>query len=224
MRLFVLVSVIAATVAPVTVGASMSRGNQEKQFSIAQLGPDPFRVAPNSLETLVKDVPAAVIADIVGPGELKFEETIVPHATKPSVFGYATYRAIIRDVLFTRAQREAPPLTVGSQVEFRQGVGRESAEAFLARQIPVAPGEQCLLFLWLGPQGWQILGWHLQFRNSRTVLGGAEGLGKPSAITFLGPKWLGSAVPSASRGGIVMLDWGSLVGEVRRLGKQTKTP
>lgn len=223
MRRFALIALIAGTATLVTVDAAITPMTRKTQSRVYQLGPDPLFAAPDSLAKLVKDAPAAVIAEIVGPGELKLEEVAVPHSTKLSVFGYATYRASIRDVVYNRLQGDAPPLSVGSEIEFTQHVGRESAEAFIAKQIPVDPGDECLLFLWHRPHGWGILAWPLQFRKSQTIQGAAEGLGQPGAMTFLGTEWLGGSVPFAFDAGVVMPDWEGLVREVRRLA-EAKVP
>lgn len=217
MRRFELIIVAVGTIAILGAGIGAS---QEKQFSISQLGPDPFPGAPESIGKLVNDVPAAVIAEIVGPGKLKFEEVAVPHSTKLSLRGYATYKVIIRDVIFNRLQQNAPPLAVGSVTELLQDVGRESAEAFSSGRIPVSPGDECLLFLWLRPHSWETLKWHVQFRKSHTIPTAAEVITKSSAIKSIGPKWLGGSVPYALDGDEVLPDWTGLVGEVRRLANQ----
>jgi hypothetical protein len=206
------------TVALASMSAS-GGGVQQRQLTASQLGPDPFFGAPESLGALVKQVPAAVVAEIVGTDELQFEEVAAPRTTKLSVRGYATYRAIIREVAFNKME-QGPPLAVGSEVVFRQHVGREGAAAFTARQIPVDFGDECLLFLWLQPHGWDILNWHLQFKRSLANPTVAEGLGQAGHKTFLSAQWLGSAVPFAMSADEVMPYWTSLVGEVKRLGNQ----
>jgi hypothetical protein len=221
MQTFALTSLAVWVAALVTVGAGSLNLNQERQTSVPQLGPDGFRVVPQTIEGLVKAVPAAVIATVVGPGELKLEEAETPYSKKRTVRGYATYKAIIREVAFNRAPEGAPPLLAGSTMELRQEVGRESAEAFLARRIPVSPDDECLLFLWLEPQGWSMLDWHVQFRKSKELPNAAEALraGGLSAMTVHGSQWLGSSIALATSGDIVMPDWNGLVAEVRRLGK-----
>ena len=181
-------------------------------------GPEPFLAPPHSLDSLVKAVPAAVVAEIVGPGTLKFESVEVPYSAKRSVRGDVTYHVVVRDVLFNKDQ-SAPPLTAGAKMEFAQDVGRMNAEAFLAKQIPVAPGDECLLFLWRRGGGWAMLRWFVQFRKSREVQGAAEGIGEPSVTKFIDSAWLGS-VPFASTQNGAMPDWNRLVDEVRRLARQ----
>jgi hypothetical protein len=221
MKRFAITSLAVWVAALVTVGAGPLNLNQEPQTSVPQLGPDGFRVAPQSMEGLVKAVPAAVIATIVEPGELKLEDAETPYSKKRTVRGYVTYQAIIREVVFNRSPAGAPPLLAGSAFELRQEVGRESAEAFLARRIPVASGDECLLFLWLQPQGWSMLDWHVQFRKSKELPNAAEALraGGLSAMAVYGSQWVGSSVALATAGDVAMPDWNGLVAEVRRLGK-----
>lgn len=133
--------------------------------------------------------------------------------------GYATYRAIIRDVVFHRQPGNSPSLALGSQVEFTQSVGRDSAEAFVANRIPVVAGDECLLFLWPRPNGWGILNWHVQFRRSKELPRAAEMLGDPRAFK-LRPEWFGGSVPATVVGEVVMPDWDGLVSETRRLGRR----
>src|SRR5687767_2362008 len=100
MQRFALTSLAVWVAALVTVGAGPLNLNQERQTSVLQLGPDGFRVAPQTMGELVKAVPAAVIATIVGPGELKVEDAETPYSKKRTVRGYVTYQAIIREVAF----------------------------------------------------------------------------------------------------------------------------
>lgn len=217
---FALVGLIAGTIALASIDAPLAQSPRESNVLDQRLGSDPLFAPPDSLGTLVKQAPAAVIGEVVEPGELKLEEVMVPRATSPSVFGYALYRVMIRDVVYNRLQVSAPPLVVGSEVELTQRVGREGAGRFMAKQIPLAAGDECLLFLWPRPHGWGILDWPLQFRKSQRIPGTAEGLGPPGAMAFLGTKWLGGTVPFALDGDLVHPEWEALVTEVRRLGKQ----
>jgi len=216
MRRYIVSTIIGLTIVTATRVGAVVNPQQERKYTVADLGPDPFYGVPDSLEKLVARVPAVVIATIGEPGELKLEETKVPTSTRTTVMGYATYTVTIRDVLFNYAQN-ALPLTVGSTVVFRQLVGRENAEAFQARQIPVAAGDECLLFLWSGPHGWQILNWHTQFRRSHDVPSAAEGLGVPRE--HLNPQWLGSSIAYTKSADVIIPDWVSLTLEVRRLSK-----
>ena len=218
-REIVLISLAASVSALVTFDAGPAQADQDKQLSLSQLGPNPFYGLPDTLEAVVNGVPAAIVAQIVGPGTLQLEEVSVPGFSRRRVEGYATYRVIIRNVVFHRQPESTPPLVVGSQREFRQRVGRESAEAFVANRIPVAADDECLLFLWLRPHGWEILNWHLQFRRSRELPSKAEMLADSRAFK-LRPEWFGGSVPATTAGEVVMPDWDGLVAEVRRLGRQ----
>ena len=79
------------------------------------LGPDPFLGPPESLAALVREAPSAVIAEITASGDLKTVEVMVPHATRRSVRGFATYTVRIR--MFStiawkvRPHRSSPVLT-----------------------------------------------------------------------------------------------------------------
>ena len=219
MRRFVLMSVAASVSVLVTFNAGPAQADHDQQPSLSQLGPNPFYGLPATLEALVKDAPAAIVAQIVGPGTLQLEEVSVPGFSRKRVEGYATYRVIIRDVVFHRQPESTPPLVVGSQREFRQPVGRESAEAFVANRIPVAAGDECLLFLWQGLRGWEILNWHVQFRRSRQLPSKAEMLVDTRALKFR-PEWFGGSVSAKVVDEVVRPDWDSLVGEVRRLGRR----
>ena len=221
MKSVVVTSLVVCLVALVTAGAGPLDLSQDSQTRVRELGPDGFRVAPESMEALVKAVPAAVVATIVKPGELRVEDAETPYSKKRTVRGYATYQATIGEVVFNRAPAGAPPLLAGSNFELRQDVGRDSAEAFLAKRIPVAAGDECLIFLWLQPEGWTMLGWHVQFRKSRELPNAAEPLrvGELSAMKIHGPQWVGSSVALVTAGESLVPDWNGLLAEVRRLGK-----
>jgi len=200
------------------------RANLQRELSIADLGPDPLYGAQPTLARLVASVPAVVIAEMGHPGELKFEEILAPGATRASVFGYATYQATIREILYNRRNKMVPALNVASIVEIRQRVGREGAREFVARQLPVSAGDECLLFLWFQPHGWEILNWELVFRKSRVIPTAAESLGRSGSTEFVTNEWLGKSIPYARIDDVVMPDWNSLVSEIRRLGTQPAAP
>jgi hypothetical protein len=222
MMRFALITLVVGTVVLVTSGANLAQMSQDKEVLLQQLGPNPLFGAPESLAQLVNQAHAAVVADIVAPGEIRLQAVANPYSKKPTKLGYATYRAVIRDIVYNRIQASAPPLSVGSEVEFTQRVGREQAEAFLAKHIPVVPGDQCLLFLFLdrGATNWSMLVWPLQFRKSHKLPGTAETLGPSAAMTYLDAKWLGESVPVTLNGEAVLPNWDNLVTEVRRLALQ----
>ena len=206
----------------VGLGVASVAGRQavdpDLQRSLLRLGPEPFLGLLPTLDHLVDASPAAVVAEIVSFGGLRFEEVAVPHSAKRSFRGDAIYRVVIRDVLFNRRAGDAPPLPVGEPIELAQDVGRENAEAFLARRLPVVVGDDCLLFLWLPPYGsprWEILRWHSQFRKSKTLPATAQYLGSASMKAHLLPEWFGPSVTFSHVAGDVEPDWDSLVAEVR---------
>jgi hypothetical protein len=208
---------MTAAVAGLSLSATRSavaQASPNHEAMLQQLGPDPFVAPTESLVQLVRQAPAAVVADIVKRGELKLH----------SGSGFAAYRVVIRDVVYNKSQTSGPPLEVGSEVEFIQSVGREQARAFLANRIPVAPRDECLLFLWLQPGGrtWQILSWMVQFRKSRKVAGAADSLSPPGAGEWMDARWLGAslALSVIPDGHQVRPEWAALVQEVRRLGAQ----
>lgn len=180
------------------------------------LGPDPFFGAPESLATLVREAPSAVIAEITASGDLKTVEVMVPHATRRSVRGFATYTVRIRDVLYNRLEGKAAPLIVGSDIQLLLRVGRESAQRVVAKQIPVKPREECLLFLWHDQFGWSILTWPLQFRRSPTSPTEAELVVKSAEPNWFDASWLGASVPATMDGVVPKPNWARLVSEVRR--------
>lgn len=188
--------------------------SQTQRLSIEQLGPEPFLGAPETLQKLVDMAPAAIVAEIVSTGPLRLEEVDVPHSTKRTVRGYATYVVAIREVLFNRSADTAP-LVAGGRLEVTQNVARETAEAFVARRIPVTPGDECLLFLERQPNRWGILRWHMQFRKSKDVPPRAVNLGQGAVWQFIQPEWLGG-LASERIGDRLEPDWQSLVAEVRR--------
>ena len=206
----------------VGLGVASVAGRQavdpDLQRSLLRLGPEPFLGLLPTLDHLVDASPAAVVAEIVSFGGLRFEEVDVPHSAKRSFRGDAIYRVVIRDVLFNRRAGDAPPLPVGEPIELAQDVGRENAEAFLARRLPVVVGDDCLLFLWLPPYGsprWEILRWHSQFRKSKTLPATAQYLGSAGMKTHLLPEWFGPSVTFSRVAVDVEPDWDSLVAEVR---------
>ena len=198
--------------------ASQQAIDPDVQRSVMRLGPEPFIGLPATLERLVDASPAAVVGEIVSFGGLRFEEMDVPHSATRSLRGDAIYRVVIRDVLFNRRAGDAPPLPVGEPIELGQDVGRENAEAFLARRVPVAPGDACLLFLWLPPYGsprWGILRWHTQFRKSKALPATAQYLGADGMKAHLLSDWFGRSVTFARVAGDVEPEWDSLVAAVR---------
>jgi hypothetical protein len=128
----------------------------QRQFSIEDLGPDPFVTPLDTLSKEADSVPAVIIGDVVSAGKLKFEEVAVPHSTKLSIQGYATYEVHIKDVVFNRTQQNgsAPVLERGSTITMLQAVGQEGAQKYTEGHTPVAAGDECLLFLLLRPHGW----------------------------------------------------------------------
>ena len=62
-----------------------------------------------------------------------------------------------------------------------QDVGREAAQRFVARQIPVREGETCLLFLGTRPHGWTLFQWLVQFRRTGGPAATARALGRSLA-------------------------------------------
>jgi hypothetical protein len=126
--------------------------NTAIRSQLQQLGPEPMFAPPESLERLVKGADAAVIAEISEPGELKLVAYTSPGGTPLGPLGFASYRVVMREVIYNRLQNAAPSLTPGSTIELTQLVGRSEAAAFLARRIPVAPGDQCLLFFVVSAQ------------------------------------------------------------------------
>jgi hypothetical protein len=208
-----IVKTLVASAFAVSIAAQA--GSQTQRLSIEQLGPEPFLGAPESLQKLVELAPAAVVAEIVSMGPLKLEEVDVPHSAKRTVRGYATYVVSILEVLSNNAGADAAPLVAGARLEVTQNVAREGAEAFVARRIPVAPGDECLLFLERQPNRWGILRWHMQFRKTKDMPPRAVNLGQGPVTEFIRPEWLGG-VASERIGNRVEPDWQSLVAEVRR--------
>ena len=213
----VLVVGLAVSLSLATV-ASQQAIDPDVQRSLLRLGPEPFIGLVPTLDRLVDASPAAVVAEVVSFGGLRFEEAEVPHSEKRSFRGDAIYRVVIRDILFNRRAGDAPLLPVGEPIDLAQDVGRENAEAFLARRLPVAPGDECLLFLWLPPYGsprWEILRWHSQFKKSKALPATAQYLGSAGMKAHLRPEWFGPSVTFGRLAGDVEPDWDSLVAEVR---------
>ena len=194
-----------------------------RQQALNQLGPEPSWVTPKSLEDLVNTGQAAVIAEIVGPGELKIEQMSTPGGKWLGPAAYASYRVVIRDVLYKRKSSGAPALASANLVELTQHVGRNEAEAFVARRVPVVAHEECLFFLWHRPGAseWSILQWPLQFCKSDQAPGFAAPVGKPAELPWLDARWLGPSVPMTTEAGRVLPMWPQLVDEVKRLGSQS---
>lgn len=180
-RLVLMGMLLAAAVpaaAPAGVAQAAQPENSGEYAMLQRMGPDPLITPPPSLAHHVRQSPAAVVAEIVGRGNLKFEP-LTPSQTVS--VGFVTYRVVIRRIIYNRLLATAPPLGEGVEIEFTQRVGRESGRAFLDNQIPVKPGDECLLFLWHHPLAdrWTMLHWLAQFRRSKTLAGGAESLGPP---------------------------------------------
>ena len=146
----------------------------------------------------------------------------MPHATRRSVRGFATYTVRIRDVLYNRLEGQATPLIAGTDIQLLQRVGRESAQRFVAKQIPVKPREECLLFLWHDEFGWSMLTWPLQFRRSPLSPTEVELVVKTAEARWFDASWLGASVPATMHGVVPKPNWVGLVSEVRRLGAQQR--
>jgi hypothetical protein len=216
-----IVTAVCAAFALSMVIASPSSGQSVSREALRQLGPGGLWGPPASLEELVRISQAAVIAKIIGPGDLKFQEEVTPGGTRLGRSAYASYSVVIREVLYNRLADAAPPIKTGSRVELSQPVGRHEAEAFLDKRTPATPSDEYLLFLWHRPGAgeWSILQWPLQFRKSGRGDGLADTLASPAELSWLTPQWLGPSVPfvNSENGGVTPI-WVPLVAEVHRVG------
>jgi hypothetical protein len=199
---------------------TVAQNTQEQ--AIQQLGPEPFWIIPRSLPDLVNTAQAAVVAEIVGPGELKIDQMVTRGGTALGPTAYTVYRVVIREILYNRTNGDAPALTPGASVELTKHVGRQEAEAFVARRLPVAAHDNCLLFLWHRPGApeWSVLQWPLQFRKSERFPGAAEALGKRAELQWLDARWLGPRVPTSTDAGIALPMWPQLLIEVKHLAAE----
>jgi hypothetical protein len=193
------------------LGATISRAQAptaEESAVLATLGPDGFASAP-PLDALVEASAAAIIGRVVGTDGLTLREGV----------GYAGYRIAVDEVLFARSAAGVPPLVAGTDVSLSQRVGRDSAERFLARRLPVAATDTCLLFLGARPAGMALEGWSVQFRRAPGTPPTAETLGAPSlAAEMTKPHWFGPAVRMVDTPRGAAPEWASLLAAVRRLG------
>jgi hypothetical protein len=188
---------------------------------IEQLGPEGLFVPPRSFAELVRLAQGAVVVDIVGLGDIVFAPSSTREGHYLGTEAFTTYNVEIREVLFNRVL-SAPPLAVGSRIDLTQLVGNELAEAFVSKQVPVVPGDHCVLFLWYRPgaETWSLLQWPLQFRQPNGPSDQAEPLsGRP----WHNADWFGPAVPLVAGGqagapGKVRLNWTALVSSAKLLG------
>jgi hypothetical protein len=218
--LFIAMCVAASLLTAPTLGVAQLQQKEMLQY----LGPEPLWGPPSSLANLVEITQAAIVADIIAPGELRLERASTPQASPLGQYGYVTYSVAIRDVLYNKVGSAAPALGLGDRVQLTQLVGRQEAEAFTSGRIPVAPRDQCLLFLWHRPGAaeWSILQWPLQFRKSPTA-GAAESLGRPAELGWLDAQWLGPRVPITNVDtAAVAPTWSAFLTEVRRLSAPVK--
>ena len=197
----------------------------ETASTVAKLRDEPSYILPSDLADLVRTAQAAVVGRVVSLGDFR----MVPDLHKQQITGVAmadgftAYRVSIVDVLYNRLKSAAPPLRSGVDVELTKKVGRQEAEAFLAKQTPVKPGDECVLFLWHRPGAaeWSVLQWPLQFRKSIPIPDGVETIATlPSGQQLLSTEWLGPSVPLLATG--KAHSWSALVQRVRSIGSIQK--
>jgi hypothetical protein len=199
----------------VVVPDSVSQSNQDSVTEFLELGDEGLLQLPTDLSDLVRRNQAAVVVEILDFGSVTVRDATTRSGTKIGTQGWATYHVQIRDVLFNKLGGNSPPLSVNTEVHLTQRVGRDEARAFVTRSR-VQQNDECLLFLWhrLGSDEWSIVAWPLQFRRSRTVSGMAEPVLPVRQMSWLDK----SGLPVSRSHNQIMLDWASLVREVKRLG------
>jgi hypothetical protein len=212
-------STLAATaIAAAILVVSIAAQTVEDQAKLSKLGPDGFFALP-PLTVLVEWSDAAIVGRIVAVDGLTLREVDNAHSTKKSVVGYAGYRLGIDEVLFTRNPTNTESLIPDSDLDVGMEVGRDSAQKFVRRQLPVSLGDTCLVFLSARPHGWSILQWHTQFRRTTGPTPTAQNLGGDRFAAIAGSReWRGSSVIAAEAPRAPAPEWGSLIAEVRRLG------
>jgi hypothetical protein len=221
----VIAAELVVSLVPQTPIQSLPREATESANAVSKLRDEPTYIVPTDLAELVGTAEAAVIGRVVALGDVR----LVPDLHKQQITkvelvdGFTAYRVSIVDVLYNRLKTGAPPLRSGVDVELTKKVGRQEAEAFLAMQTPVKPGDECLLFLWHRPGAaeWSVLQWPLQFRKSIPIPDGVESIAAlPSGRKLLSTEWLGPSVPLVVSG--KAHSWSALVDRVRRVGSTLK--
>jgi hypothetical protein len=141
-----------------------------------------------------------------------------PYSDRRGSFGYVRYRIAVEDVLFVRTAAGAPRLEAGTEVRLEQRVRADGALRFFNGQLPVGPGETCLLFLEAEPPRVTLSGWSVQFRRGAGPTPTGETLGPASLATRMAttPGWFGLSIMVATPHGAVPA-WESLLAEVRRM-------
>ena len=186
----------------------------DERAILMTLGPDGFASAP-PLGALVGGTVAAIVGRVVGTERL----------TRRQGGGYAGYRVAVDAVVFARPAAGVLPLVAGTEISLDQRVGRDSAERFLARRLPVAPADTCLLFLGDGPAGVTLSGWTVQFRRVPGPAPTAQTLGPATLATEMAkPYWFGPGVRMVATTNGAAPEWESLLAEVRRLGTLEASP
>jgi hypothetical protein len=194
---------------------SASPTNQKADTEFQELGDEGLLQLPTDFADLVRRNQAAVVVEILDFGSVTLRDATTRSGTRIGTQGWASYHVQIKDVLFNKLAGNAPPLTANTELRLTQRVGRDEAKAFVARSR-VQQNDECLLFLWhrSGSDEWSIVAWPLQFRRSRTVSGMAEPVLPVRQMTWLDQ----SGLPVRRDHNQILLDWPSLIREVRRLG------
>ena len=179
------------------------------------LGSDPLVHIPADLTELVSRAEAAVVADIVGFAAIESRTTTSTTGTPLGRAGIARYKVRIKDVLYNRRGKSAPPLGVGGTSDLLSVVGREGAQAFEMR-TNVRQGDECILFLWhrRGADAWSLAPWQLQFKRSLADERKAESVTPIDSTSFLA-----GTLEVTHENNRETVDWASLVSEIRRMSR-----
>jgi hypothetical protein len=205
----------SGVLAAVLGGAMTLAQTSEDRRILPTLGPDGFAGLP-PLAVVVDTADAAIVGRVVGTGRLTVRDVPDSGSAQRNGVPYAGYRVAIDEVVFTRSPANAPPIAAGTELDMDMDVGRDSAERFLDRRIPVTSEDVCLLFLSARTKTWTVFAWHLQFRrvgDATATLGGA-----PFAAYAMTPEWHDGAVDLVQTPRGPALGWASLIAAVRELG------
>lgn len=208
MRLRVIAAaIVVVAIAPAPAGAQATDAIDQR---VEQLGPGPFMAGFDSLDALLAQADAAVVATVATPGRLTFIEFDAADGVRKNVMAFSVYGVVVKDVLM--AGSTAAALAPGATVDVQLRVGREAARAVRAGRDVVTLGDECLLFLFSDRGTWSLIGWRFQFRRSRAEPPRAELVDHRAPMPAA--DWFGPGVVQQPDAQTPVMDWSLLLAAV----------
>ena len=175
---------------------------------------DPSTVLPSDLETLTKWYSTAIVARVEGLEGVTTAAVGQPAepGRKGPVAAFIGYRVRVGEVLYDRQGIRAS-LQPNSVIRVDDMVGIGGLRRFESGDVPLAPGDECLLVITYRPDGrWLLASWANQFRKAPPI----EGRVKARSIRPGFEQALrGSGAMSKGADAVETIDWERLIDAFR---------